>query len=83
MSQLDAGSPSQPSLTRRSYILLESVFQQYNFIGQKGSAAKTKFESNCFMILHVYMKKEKEIGRDALGNEGGNLEIKIVKFKKQ
>ena len=35
------------------------------------------------MILYVYMKKEKEIGRDALGKEGGNLEIKIVKFKKQ
>lgn len=83
MNQLDAGSPSQPSFSSRSYILLESVFQQYSFIGQKGSAAKTKFESNHFMILHEYMKKEKEIGRIGLGKEEGNLEIKIVKFKKQ
>lgn len=82
MNQLDAGSPSQPSFTSRSYILLESVFQQYSFIGQKGSAAKIKFESNHFMILHEYMKKEKEIGRIGLGKEGGNLEIKRVKFKK-
>ena len=35
------------------------------------------------MILHEYMKKEKEIGRIGLGKEEGNLEIKIVKFKKQ
>lgn len=28
------------------------------------------------MILHDYMKKEKEVGRVGLGEEGGNLEIK-------
>ena len=43
-----------------------------------GSAAKTKFETYCFTVLHEYKKKEKEIGKIGPGERGGNLEIKIV-----